>query len=186
MKLILASASPRRKELMTQAGFDFEVITEPTDETLPEKITPEKAVEYLAEKKGNAVFQKHPDSVVVSADTVVSTDGEILGKPKDKADAMHMLERLSGRKHYVYTGVCIQRASEMTVIHVKTEVEFYPLSKQEILDYCMTGEPLDKAGAYGIQGKGALLVKEIHGDYFNVVGLPIAEVSRILKQSYLF
>lgn len=180
-KIILASASPRRREIMENAGYDFTVRVADADETLPDNISPEKAVIYLARLKGNAVSAENGETVI-SADTVVVLDGRILGKPKDKTDAVKMLTELSGKTHRVYTGVCVRQGAKEKVFSVCTEVIFYPLKAEEITEYVDTGEPMDKAGAYGIQGKGALLVKEIHGDYNNVVGLPIAELSRVLEE----
>ncbi len=183
MKLILASASPRRREILKNAGYEFEVITADADETLPPDISPEQAVKYLAELKNSAVAQNN-DGIIISADTVVAVEGKILGKPEDEKDAENMLEMLSGRTHSVFTGVCVNLGNKKTVFCEKTDVTFFSLSKKEILDYIKTGEPMDKAGAYGIQGRGALLVEKINGDYFNVVGLPIARLSRVLKDFY--
>ena len=181
MKFILASGSPRRREILKNAGYEFEILTADVDETLPESITPEAAVLYLAQLKGDAVAEK-VGKVVVSADTVVAFDGTILGKPKDEKDAERMLKLLSGKTHSVFTGVCIQNAEKKVTFYEQTLVEFYELSEKEIADYVLTKEPMDKAGAYGIQGKGAVLVKRIDGDYLNVVGLPLARLSRELKK----
>lgn len=181
MGLILASGSPRRKEILENAGYKFEIITADADETLPEKISPEEAVKFLAELKGDAV-KKDNGGVVISADTVVAFGEKILGKPKSEEDAKRMLKMLSGNIHSVYTGVCVQDEEKKITFAEKTDVKFYELSEKEIDDYVLTGEPMDKAGAYGIQGKGAVLVEKIDGDYLNVVGLPLARLSRILKQ----
>ncbi len=181
MGLILASGSPRRKEILENAGYKFEIITADADETLPEKISPEEAVKFLAELKGDAV-KKDNGGVVISADTVVAFGEKILGKPKSEEDAKRMLKMLSGKIHSVYTGVCVQDEEKKITFAEKTDVKFYGLSEKEIDDYVLTGEPMDKAGAYGIQGKGAVLVEKIDGDYLNVVGLPLARLSRILKQ----
>lgn len=181
MKLILASGSPRRKEILLNAGYEFEIITADADETLPAKITPDEAVKYLAKLKGDAVA-KNNSGVVISADTVVAFGEKILGKPKDREDAIKMLKMLSGNIHSVYTGVCVQDGEKSVTFCVKTDVKFYELSDKEILDYVNTKEPMDKAGAYGIQGKGAVLVEKIDGDYLNVVGLPLARLSRVLKE----
>lgn len=181
MKLILASASPRRREILKNAGFEFEVKTSEADETIPEGISPEEAVQYLAKIK-NEVIEADKNTTVISADTIVVCDGEILGKPKDEADAFDMLRTLSGREHFVYTGVCLRKGEKKTVFFEKTAVYFYELRDSEISDYIATGEPMDKAGAYGIQGKGAVLVRKIDGDYFNVVGLPIARLVRELHR----
>ena len=179
--IILASASPRRSELMTLAGFRFDVICADIDEIVPEKALPQEVVMSLALQKAQAVAKDHRKSAVVGSDTVVALDGKILGKPHSESEAAEMLRSLSGRIHKVYTGVAIVCGEKVTSFFEETEVEFYPLTDQEILDYVATGEPMDKAGAYGIQGRGAVLVKRINGDYFNVMGLPISKVYRELK-----
>ena len=182
MKIILASASPRRKELLTLAGLEYEVVVSQCEEVLPDGITPDKAVEELARQKAEDVFSRNSDAMIIAADTVVALDNTILGKPKDEDDAFSMLSSLSGRKHTVFTGVCIKTKDKTDIFHVATDVEFYDLSEKEIKDYIATKEPMDKAGAYGIQGKGFVLVKGIHGDYFNVVGLPLSETVRHLNK----
>ena len=179
--IILASASPRRSELMTLAGFRFDVICADIDEIVPEKAMPQEGVMSLALQKAQAVAKDHRKSAVVGSDTVVALDGKILGKPRSEKEAAEMLRSLSGRIHKVFTGVAIVCGEKVTSFFEETEVEFYPLTDQEILDYVATGEPMDKAGAYGIQGRGAVLVKRINGDYFNVMGLPISKVYRELK-----
>ena len=179
--IILASASPRRSELMTLAGFRFDVICADIDEIVPEKALPQEVVMSLALQKAQAVAKDHRKFAVVGSDTVVALDGKILGKPRSEKEAVEMLRSLSGRIHKVYTGVAIVCGEKVTSFFEETEVEFYPLTDQEILDYVATGEPMDKAGAYGIQGRGAVLVKRINGDYFNVMGLPISKVYRELK-----
>lgn len=179
--IILASASPRRSELMTLAGFRFDVICADIDEIVPEKALPQEVVMSLALQKAQAVAKDHRKSAVVGSDTVVALDGKILGKPRSEKEAAEMLRSLSGRIHKVFTGVAIVCGEKVTSFFEETEVEFYPLTDQEILDYVATGEPMDKAGAYGIQGRGAVLVKRINGDYFNVMGLPISKVYRELK-----
>lgn len=179
--IILASASPRRSELMTLAGFRFDVICADIDEIVPEKALPQEVVMSLALQKAQAVAKDHRKSAVVGSDTVVALDGKILGKPRSEKEAAEMLRSLSGRIHKVYTGVAIVCGEKVTSFFEETEVEFYTLTDQEILDYVATGEPMDKAGAYGIQGRGAVLVKRINGDYFNVMGLPISKVYRELK-----
>ena len=181
MKTILASASPRRKELLTLAGIEYEVVVSQCEEILPDSITPDKAVEELARQKAEDVFSRHDDAMIIAADTVVALGNTILGKPKDEDDAFSMLSSLSGRRHTVFTGVCIKTKDKTDIFHVATDVEFYELSEKEIKEYIATGEPMDKAGAYGIQGKGFVLVKGIHGDYFNVVGLPLSETVRHIK-----
>lgn len=182
MKIILASASPRRKELLTLAGYEYEVVVSECEEILPEGITPDKAVEELARQKADDVFNRNLDCMIIAADTVVALGNTILGKPKNEADAFDMLSSLSGKRHTVYTGVCIKTSSKTDIFHIATDVEFYNLNENEIRAYIATGEPMDKAGAYGIQGKGFVLVKGIHGDYFNVVGLPLAETVRHINE----
>ena len=182
MKTILASASPRRKELLSLAGIEYEVVVSECEEILPEKILPHDAVMLLAKQKAEDVFSRNSDCMVIAADTVVALEDKILGKPKDEEDAFNMLSSLSGRQHTVYTGVCIMTNDKTDCFFVGTDVEFYSLTENEIREYIATKEPMDKAGAYGIQGKGFVLVKGIHGDYFNVVGLPLAETVRHIDQ----
>ena len=181
MKLILASNSPRRAEILTKGGFSFEKRVADTDETLPANLSPAAAVETLAQRKGCAVFRA-ADEVVLAADTVVALDNRILGKPKDENDATEMLRALSGHTHSVFTGVYITDGKREFLFHVQTRVSFYQLTDAEIDTYVQSGEPMDKAGAYGIQGRGALFVEKIDGDYLNVVGLPLAKTARILKE----
>ncbi len=182
MGIILASASPRRRDLLSLADINFKVEPSDMNELLPENITPSQAVTSLARGKAEDIFGKHPNDTVLSADTVVSLEGEILGKPADDVDAFRMLKMLSGRTHKVYTGVCIMSSEKTVVFDESTDVTFYELTDSEIYDYIATKEPADKAGAYGIQGKGSLLVKCINGDYFNVVGLPLARTVKELKK----
>ena len=179
-RFILASASPRRKQLLEQAGYAFEIVVSDADESLPAGITPEKAVQLNAARKAQVVAENNPGAVVLGCDTVVAIDGEILGKPQDEAEAKAMLRRLSGNTHTVYSGVCITDGKKETVFAVATDVTFYALSDRTIDAYAATKEPMDKAGAYGIQGLGCVLVKEISGDYSNVVGLPLSESARAL------
>lgn len=181
-RFILASASPRRKEILSNAGFDFEIIVSDADENISEDLTPEKTVEELAERKAMSVWESNKDAVVFGCDTVVAIDGKILGKPTDDNDAFNMLRMLSGKVHTVSTGVCICSAEKVSVFSNTTRVEFYPLSDETIKSYIATGECADKAGAYGIQGYGSVLVKEIKGDYFSVMGLPVSQASRVLSE----
>lgn len=181
MKLILASASPRRKEILENIGYKFEVIPSESEEKLKDGLSPKDTVEALAYQKALDVYSDNPESIVLGADTVVVFDGKILGKPKDKQDARRMLKMLSGQTHEVRTGYAVLGGNTEIVLSECTLVTFFSLSDEEIENYINTGEPMDKAGAYGIQGKGALLVRSILGDYFNVVGLPVANVSRCLK-----
>lgn len=183
--MILASKSPRRRELMGRLGIDFQVDAADIDEDLG--ITdPKKLVKELSYRKAEALAEKYPDETIIGSDTVVAIDGAILGKPADDEDARKMLEGLSGRTHQVYTGVSIIKTEggkiqDSTTFAECTQVTFYPLTDEDINKYLATGEHRDKAGAYGIQGMGALLVKSIEGDYYNVVGLPIAGLYRRLK-----
>ena len=182
MALILASGSPRRRELLGLITNDFTVCVSGAEETVPEGLTPAETVETLAEIKGRAVFAEHLSDTVIAADTVVAVDGVILGKPASRQEAFDMLRLLSGKTHEVFTGVWIANAQGAVRFHECTEVTFYPLSDDDIWGYVDTGEPFDKAGAYGIQGKGALLVQGIKGDFFNVVGFPVAKTARALKE----
>lgn len=183
MQLILASGSPRRAEILTQGGLAFEKRVSEADETLPDGISPAAAVEYLAKQKGTAV-PICAGEVILSADTVVALDGKILGKPADRAHAERMLRMLSGRTHSVYTGVFLTDGTRQSLFHEKTDVTFFSLTDAEIRQYIDSGEPMDKAGAYGIQGRGALFVEKISGDYLNVVGLPLAKTARQLKEVF--
>ena len=182
MKLVLASKSPRRSEILKNAGIDFTVRVADADETIPDGTKPEDAVVFLAARKAMAV-ERADDETVLGADTVVVLDDKILGKPKDKEDAYNMIKSLSGRVHSVYTGVCaIGNGISMTFAE-ETKVEFYPLTEDEINEYINTDEPYDKAGAYGIQGLASKFIRGIQGDYFNVVGLPISGIyKKILKK----
>lgn len=181
MNIVLASASPRRQELLKQIFDEFRVIPSDADETLPKGILSASAAEYLARVKAESVAESE-NGLVIGCDTVVAIDDMILGKPTDKKDCFNMLKRLSGRKHFVYTGVCIIYNNSTVSFTEKTEVEFYDLTDDEINAYMDTNEPFDKAGGYGIQGKGSLLVKGICGDYFNVVGLPVSALNRKIKE----
>lgn len=179
-RFIVASASPRRKELLSNVGFSFEVIPSDADESCDGELTPVELVRELALRKAKSVFEKNTDAVVLGCDTVVEYGGTVLGKPESREDAKRMLRMLSGKTHNVHTGVCVTD-SENTVSFEKTvRVEFYELTDELIDSYVGTGECDDKAGAYGIQGKGCFLVKGIEGDYFSVVGLPVSETARVL------
>lgn len=184
--MILASQSPRRIELMREAGFDTRVIPANIDETALPDEGPFDLVERLARAKAAAVAKEHAKEgeTVVAADTIVALDGELLGKPADEADARRMLHALSGKTHQVATGVCIVRDGSAESFVDITDVTFYELTHDEIDAYVATGEPMDKAGAYGIQGRhGRMLVEKIDGDFYNVVGLPIAKVVRALSRT---
>jgi septum formation protein len=176
--LILASQSPRRRYLLEQAGLTFSVIPSAVDEDALELTEPSAYVKTLAQAKAEAVARKYPTSWVIGADTVVTIDSAILGKPADPEEARRMLEQLSGQSHDVYTGYAIvSRKRRRTVSKsVRTDVQFKELNGKEIAWYIQTGEPFDKAGAYAIQGMGTFLVRRINGSYTNVVGLPVCEV----------
>ena len=176
-KIILASGSPRRQELLSQIGIFFEVRTSDADESLQDQ-SPSEAVEELSFRKASDVASKpeYSDCYILGADTVVALqDGTILGKPSSEEEAYAMLNALQGNTHSVYTG---------DTFHVRTDVTVYPMTKQEITDYIATGEPMDKAGAYGIQGAFAAYIKEIHGDYSNVVGLPLGALVHEWKMHF--
>lgn len=182
MELILASASPRRQELLHLITSRFTVLPADIDETLPPELPADHAAQYLAQLKAGITAMQVPDQLVIGCDTTVVLDQLILGKPKSEADAVQMLQQLSGCTHRVITGVALAHGLQMRSFQVETQVTFYPLTEAEIHAYIQTGESFDKAGAYGIQGKGALLVSEIQGDYFNVVGLPVAKLNQVLKE----
>jgi septum formation protein len=180
--LVLASGSPRRKELLAQLNYRFVVASNFVSEEVEENVSPDQFVVLLAKRKAEHAAKVYQDSTVIAADTVVVLNQTILEKPSSKEEATEMLTKLSGKIHYVYTGVAIVKNNETTSFFEKTEVEFWKLSEEEIQTYIKTGESFDKAGGYGIQGKGATLVKKINGDYYTVVGLPIARLSRELKK----
>lgn len=179
--MILASKSPRRIELMTLAGFDFKSVPATGEENIPDGTLPCNAVLMLSRQKAAEIAEKYPSDTVIGADTVVALDNEIMGKPKNEQDAFDMLKKLSGKTHSVLTGVCVISPDKHIHFYEKTEVEFYPLGDDEIWQYIASGEPMDKAGAYGIQEKGAMFVKRINGDFYNVVGLPVARLARELN-----
>jgi septum formation protein len=183
-ELILASASPRRAELLKQAGIPFRRIVSGVDEDLHDPADPEKHVQELSRRKAKDVAGRLSSGIVLGADTIVVLDEHILGKPADEKEAAEMLAMLSGRTHQVYTGLTLIDAARRTSVdHVEiTAVTFRELSDEEIAEYVATGEPMDKAGAYGIQGRGALLVSGIKGCYFNVVGLPLAGLMEAMRR----
>ena len=185
MNYILASASPRRKELLEKIVPQYDCIPADIDETIPENISALDAPAYLSLKKARHIANVNRDSIVIGADTCVILGDKILGKPSSREDAFNMLKSLSGKTHLVITGCAIIKGEKEISFSEVTKVEFYPLTDEEIHDYIATGECDDKAGAYGIQGGGAVLVKGIRGDYFNVVGLPVARLSRELKKFLL-
>ena len=184
MGIILASHSPRRRELLGQMGItEFQIISPDVDESVEPGLHPSDIVEKLSFCKAQAAMEKAgPDDLIIAADTVVTLDGVVLGKPKGEADAFAMLSSLSGREHHVYTGVTVLQGDRAVTEHEETAVVFRALEPGEIRGYIATGEPMDKAGAYGIQGLGALLVSGIKGDYCNVVGLPVFRLGGILKR----
>lgn len=172
--IILASASPRRKEILELADLKFDVMPSDAQE-ITTKTAPNEVVMELASLKAKDIYKKsEKQSMIVGADTVVAYQGQILGKPTDEADAKRMLTMLSGQTHEVYTGVCVIEDGKTKTFYEKTKVTFYEISDEQIDHYIKTGEPMDKAGSYGIQGKAAVFIKGIEGDYYNVVGFPIA------------
>lgn len=181
MKLILASASPRRQELLRLITDDFTVYPSDVDETIPAALSPHDVAKFLSEKKASAVSAQFPDALVIGSDTTVLLDHTILGKPESPEHAAEMLRMLSGRTHEVITGVTLSQGIRSESFQTVTKVSFYPLTELQIQQYIATGEPLDKAGAYGIQGRGALFVQSLHGDYYSVVGLPIAPLAQALR-----
>lgn len=182
-KIVLCSASPRRQELLRQMGLtDFDVRVPAAEETRPAGLAPRALVEHIAREKSDAAAPLcAPEEIAVTADTMVFLDGAPLGKPADEADALRMLTALQGREHLVCSGVCVRRGGDVLVGSEETAVRFRPATHAELLGYIRTGEPMDKAGAYGIQGLGALLVEGIRGDYTNVVGLPVGLLARLLE-----
>lgn len=184
MNIVLASASPRRRELLTMLGVkDFKIIPAEGDEIIEEGLTPAEVVCALSRSKADEVSKKcGPSDVIIAADTIVVLDGDILGKPSDKNDAFRMLTLLSGRAHSVFTGVTLMRGEKVFVEFEQTLVRFRNLTEREIEAYIENGEPMDKAGSYGAQGIGALFIEGIEGDFFNVMGLPLCRLSKMLEQ----
>ena len=180
--IVLASASPRRQELLRRIGItEFDIRVPETEETYPEGLSPRQIVEYISREKADAAAKLcTADEIVITADTMVFLEGARLGKPRDEADALRMLTALQGRHHTVCTGVTVRQGGRAVTESEETEVIFRPASETELLAYIATGEPMDKAGAYGVQGKGALLVEKLDGDFFNVMGLPVLRLSRML------
>ena len=185
MKVILASGSPRRRELLEMLQVrPLEIIPARGEELPHPELTPDALVRELSRCKAAEVAAEHaaPDDVVIGADTVVVLDGQVLGKPKDPADAKRMLSALSGRVHTVFTGVTVIRGGAVLSHAERTEVHFRPLTEAEIDAYIATGEPMDKAGAYGAQGFASLFVEKLEGDFFNVMGLPLCALGNLLKR----
>lgn len=183
MKIILASQSPRRKELLRQMGIrDFEIRPAQGEENMASDLPPEELVRKLAlEKACEIAVEAGRDELIIAADTIVTLEGKVLGKPHSEEEAFQMLHTLSGKHHMVYTGVAVIQNERVIAQTEGTEVIFRTLSDEEIRAYIATGEPMDKAGAYGIQGMGALLIEGIRGDYFNVMGLPVCRLGQILR-----
>lgn len=182
MQIVLASASPRRQELLRQVGLSFVVEPSNVNEDVAEPMSPAQLVEHLALTKAREVASRRPSAIVLGADTIVVVDGQVLGKPVDRADAIGMLERLADREHQVMTGVALVQDGREIVSHEVTAVRFGPLTREQIERYVDSGEPMDKAGAYGIQGRAAALIHSIAGDYFTVVGLPLYRTLQMLSQ----
>lgn len=183
MRIILASQSPRRRELLERMGIrDFEVLPARGEELADPSLPPAELVEELSRRKCAEVAALRPGGLVIGADTVVSIDGQVLGKPRDRAEAERMLRALSGRQHTVYTGVTVLYNGTEETGSERTSVRFRPLTDGDITRYIATGEPMDKAGAYGIQGYGSVLVEGISGDYYNVMGLPVCRLARMLAR----
>ena len=184
-KLILASNSPRRKEIFTQLGLEFSVAVSNNEPPISSDLGAEKSAFTSAKAKAEDIFSRYPSCTVVGADTVVAVNDKLLGKPKSESDAKDMLRALSGKTHEVITAVYVCSPKKQKGFCAKTSVEFYELSEEEIDAYIKTGEPMDKAGAYGIQGKALRFVKGICGDYYNVVGFPAAEFVRFMEREEL-
>ena len=184
MDIILASKSPRRRALLEQMGVkDFRILTPDIDEHMDRELPPAELVRQISLEKAQAVAaQADPNAVIIAADTVVALDGVVLGKPADEEEAFRMLSLLSGNRHQVYTGLTVLRREQVFSQWEETSVTFRPLTAEEIEAYIATGEPMDKAGAYGIQGYGALFIQGISGDYYNVMGLPVCRLGQILGQ----
>lgn len=186
MPVILGSGSPRRKEILEQVGITHTVIVSQLEEKIT-KTKPEQVVMELAEQKGMNVSLQVEEGLIIGADTVVAIDGKILGKPKNEEDAFKMLQELSGNIHSVFTGVCMILKKDggivdKSVFFEETNVKMCSMTEEEIKDYIMGGEPMDKAGAYGIQGEAGMFIESIQGDYYNVVGLPLARVVKEMKK----
>ena len=180
--IILASASPRRKEILEQAGVEFVVIPSAYDESTLEVTTIDEYSKKLSYYKAMDIYSKYPNDTIIASDTIVVINDKILGKPKDEQDAFEMLSLLSGNKHSVITSVCIMHQGKIDNFVSKNHVSFYKMSEKDINEYIATKEPMDKAGAYAIQGKAAKYIRSINGDYYTIVGLPIAKVIKSLKK----
>ncbi|MGN8889825.1 Maf family protein [Dysosmobacter sp. HCP28S3_G4] len=183
-KIVLCSGSPRRQELLRRIGIEqFDIRVPRVEETYPAGLNPRETVEYISREKAEAARRLcAEDEIFITADTMVFLDDARLGKPHDEADALRMLTALQGRRHTVCTGVSVGLGNHLETESEATEVVFRPATEAELRGYIRTGEPMDKAGAYGVQGKGALLVEGLHGDFFNVMGLPVLRLSRMLER----
>ncbi len=186
MKIILASKSPRRREILEVMGVEFEIDIADADESVEETLTPVEAVCEISKRKADAVSQRHrgEDCIIISADTVVVIDGKIIGKPRDEDDAFNIIKSLSGKTHEVYTGFTVCGKGKTKTDFEVTQVHFKDLCDDDIRRYVATGESKDKAGAYGIQQKGNLFVEYIHGDYYNVVGFPISKICVTIRDLF--
>lgn len=184
MNIILASKSPRRQELLRRIGIeDYTILVPEVEESCPAGLLPEETVKYISRKKALAAKElAAPDDLIITADTMVFLGNERLGKPKDEADALRMLLALQGRKHTVCTGVTVLQNDTVLTEAEATDVYFRPATEEELYRYIRSGEPMDKAGAYGVQGKGSLLVRRIEGDYYNVMGLPLVRLCGMLQR----
>ena len=182
MRVILASASPRRRDLLTMIGIAHEVIPADVDETYGPEEVPRAHAERLAREKASVLAARAPDAVIIAADTIVVVDGDVLGKPRDADEAARMLRRLAGRTHTVFTAVAVARGAKILSGVEEVGVTFRPLDDATITSYVATREPMDKAGAYGIQGYGAAIVERIDGDYFAVMGLAIGRMLALLRE----
>lgn len=187
-QIVLASGSPRRRELLERIGVtDFIVRVPDVEESVPDGLTPEETVAYISREKAEAAaLLCRPEDIVITADTMVFLEHRRLGKPHSEAEALEMLTALQGRRHTVCTGVTVRQGPRSFTETETTGVYFRPASRGELLAYIATGEPMDKAGAYGVQGKGALLVERLDGDFFNVMGLPVLRLSRMLQRFGVF
>ena len=183
MKLYLASSSPRRREILSSLGVDFEIIAPTADES-SDLTDPARLTELLAKRKAQAAQKIKNDGIIIGCDTVVYADGKILGKPRNTADAERMLRSLAGKRHSVVSGICLLLGEKCITAHETTYVDFCPMSDSEIEKCARLGEPLDKAGAYAVQGFASLYISGIEGDYFNVVGLPVNLLYRKLKEHF--
>ena len=183
-KIVLASQSPRRVELLKEISSQFEVAPSSIEEVLDPGLRPEENAQNLARAKAESIAPSFPDCWVIGADTLVTLDHEIFGKPEDKEDAKRILKKLSGREHTVVTGICVVGPKKTLTKAVISQVKIKPLTDQEIEDYIATGEPMDKAGAYAIQGKGSFMVRSFSGSRNNIIGLPLDELKILLKKTY--